>query len=414
MAADEDDRLRRPGQGQQFAVVLQQDDGALGVGLGRGGVRRIVDAGRLVAVQRLVEQAGGEHRAQDTVRHVVEALRLDPAIGHRLRQGVFEIGREVEGIARFLVQAGIGRRDRRMGGAPVRHDIALVVPVVLQHLVEQPVAFAGIGAIHTIVRTHHRAWLADLIGELEGQQVRLPRGLLADLDVDREAVGFLGVEGIVLQRRDDVVRLDALDFLANYGARQQRILTAVFEVAAVARLARQVVAAGQLHVEARHSRLVADHRAAREGQGRVPGRRRGDARRQRGAQARMRRPLGGHADTGIGLGLRRDAQARYAGDIARRVGHPVDRAGEVLPWRVGREVAEDQFLLFLGGHRLDQQVGAGVGIERRVHPRRGRLRGVLRQNGDGQAQRQDGGGQDQAGLQRHGSSSIEKAPPRAR
>ncbi len=416
MAADDQDRARRPGQGQKPMIVLQQDDGALFVGLGRGRMAGIVYAGRLVAVQRMVEQAFGEHRTQDAVRHLVEPRGLDPAIGDRLAQGVLEIGRDVERIAGFLVESAIGRGHRRVGRAPVRHDIALEAPVGLQHLVEQPVAFAGIGAVDAVVRTHDRARLADLVGQLERQQVRLPRRLIADLDVDGETVGLLVVEGIVLQGRDDIVRLNALDLVAIDGAGQQRVLAAIFEIAAVPRLTRQVDAAGQLHVKARHPRFIADHRAAGEGEGTVPGRRRGDPRRQGGAQARMRRALGSDADAGVGFGLSGNPEAGNARNIAGGVGHAAVRSREMHPWRIRGEIAEDELLLFLGGHDMHHHVGARIRIERGVHPQlRGRRRGRgLGQGRNGQAERGQRGGQDQVGLQRHGRSLCEGSRGRTR
>ena len=49
------------------------------------------------------------------------------------------------------------------------------------------------------------------------------------------------------------------DLRADDGAGQQRVFAAIFEIAAVARLAHQVDAARQHHVEARGARFGADH-----------------------------------------------------------------------------------------------------------------------------------------------------------
>ena len=64
---------------------------------------------------------------------------------------------------------------RAVHRAPVRHHVARIAPVVLQHLVEQPVVLAGIDAVDAVVGAHHRAGMAGLDGDLEGQQVRFAR-----------------------------------------------------------------------------------------------------------------------------------------------------------------------------------------------------------------------------------------------
>ena len=96
---------------------------------------------------------------------------------------------------------------------------------------------AGIDAVDLVVGAHHRARLAAIDGDLEGQQVALAQGGLVQLGVMHEAAGFLGVEGEVLDGRDDVAALDAGHLGPDDLAGQQRILAGIFEVAAVARLA---------------------------------------------------------------------------------------------------------------------------------------------------------------------------------
>ncbi len=391
VAADQDDLLRRLRHGQQALVVLQQDDGLFGVALGHLGVGGVVDRRRLVAVDRIVVGTVVEHGVEDAMGHVVQPCLGDVAVLDRFTQGTGIIGRGVERPARFLVEAVV----RRLGGgvrrAPVGHDITLEAPVRLQDLVEEPVVLAGIVAVDAVVGAHHRTGVAGFQCELEGQQVGLARRLVVDLDIDRVAVGFLVVEGVMLHRRDDVVRLDALDLVAVDEPGQQGVFAGIFEVAAVARFAQQVDAAGQLDVETGQLGLVADHGAAGEGGLRVPGGGGGDAGGQGGTQARRRRTLGGHADPGVGFGLGRNAQAVDArhvagGEVELVVGEPDEVLGAPgHPVGIGRKIPEDQGQLFIHGHRLDGGVGARVGAERRVGPGL-----VLGEGGGGEGQ---GGGE---------------------
>ncbi len=165
-------------------------------------------------------------------------------------------------IAGELVEPIIGRVSRRMDGAPVGHDVALEVPVLLQRLVQQEVVFARPAAVDEIVRTHHRARLGDFLDELEGQQVRLAHRLDRDRRIDSGALAFLVVDGEVLHGRDHVRRLDALDQTAGHAPGQQRVFADIFEIPAVARLARQVAAASEKDIEARRLGLGSDHPAA--------------------------------------------------------------------------------------------------------------------------------------------------------
>jgi len=229
-------------------------------------------------------------------------------------------------------------------------------------------------AVHAVVRTHYRSRLADLVGDLECEQVGLTRGLFADLVINVVAVRLLPVERVMLHRRDDVLRLDPLDLVPGDDSGQQWILAAIFEIATVSCLTRKIHPARELHVEARQERLPADHRAACLCELGVPGRRGRDARRQRGAQARRRSALAGDADAGIGLPLVGDAEPRDAGHDPRGGGQPVLGIDPVLdrrlqPVGVGREVTEGQLQLLVERHRLQQQLDAGVRAECSIHPR---------------------------------------------
>src|SRR5207302_7332761 len=133
------------------------------------------------------------------------------------------------------------------------------------------------------------------------------------------AAGLELVEGIVLRGRDDVVRLDPGDLRADDGSGEQRVLTAIFEIAAVARVAQEIDSAREHYVEAGRARLGANHMSALEGEIGVPSGRGRDAGGKRGALALGGRgPLGRHSDAGVGLPLRRDAQPGNAGNVSGR------------------------------------------------------------------------------------------------
>ena len=73
-----------------------------------------------------------------------------------------------------------------------------------------------------------------------------------------------------------MVRLDSGDFRSDDRAREQRVLAPIFEVAAVARIARKIDATSQHYVEAGRTRFGADHPTAIERDVGVPCRGRGD------------------------------------------------------------------------------------------------------------------------------------------
>ena len=95
-------------------------------------------------------------------------------------------------------------------------------------------------------------------GDLERQQVGFAHGALAQLHVADVAAGLLVVEGVVLHVADDLLGLHALDELGDHLAGQDGVFALVFEVAAVARLARDVHAAAERGVVLLIAQLAAD------------------------------------------------------------------------------------------------------------------------------------------------------------
>ena len=205
---------------------------------------------------------------------------------------LFERRVEVVVVAGHLLIEAVQRGlDRAVGRAPVGDDPALEAPVLLQDLVEQVVVLAGVVAVDEVVGAHHRRGLGDADGDLEGEQVGLAHGTLVEQNVDDGASGLLIVERVVLDVAHDVLRLDAALELAGHGAGQYRVFAGVLEVAAVARLARDVHAAADGHVEALSARLATNHRAVEEGRVGVPARGCAEGRGQQGGVTALdRRP----------------------------------------------------------------------------------------------------------------------------
>src|SRR5262245_46373934 len=85
----------------------------------------------------------------------------------------------------------------------------------------------------------------------------------------------------MLDRRDDVLALDAADRFARERAGEQRVLAEIFEVAAVARIAREIDPAREHHVESLAARLRSDHDAAAVSELGAPSCRERERRRQR-------------------------------------------------------------------------------------------------------------------------------------
>ena len=203
--------------------------------------------------------------------HVVQARFGNRARDDRLAQRFAEIVLFVGTERGFLVEAVVRGVHGRMHRAPIRQDETFVAPIALQNLVQQIIVLAGIDIVDTIIGAHHRAGVAALDGDLEGEQVAFAHRGVREVGAHRHAAGFLVVQGEMLDRRDDVEVLGAANGFARHGAGEQRIFAEIFEGAPAARFARQVDAAGKHDVEAFVARLRADHRSARISKAVVPG-----------------------------------------------------------------------------------------------------------------------------------------------
>ena len=192
----------------------------------------------------MVDRALCEQRPEDPFHHIVQpALRNKARLQRRLHRGRAEPWLVANAAkAGELIEPVVGRRGR-MDRSPVAHHEALVAPVALQHFVEEVVVLAAPAAVDEIVGAHHGARTSAFDREFEREQIRLAHRLRGNGDVQSRPLGFGVVHGVMLDRRDDVVRLDAVDQRTGHGAGEKRVLSRIFEVAAVPRLARKVHAA---------------------------------------------------------------------------------------------------------------------------------------------------------------------------
>nr|GEU28380.1 hypothetical protein [Tanacetum cinerariifolium] len=365
MGADHHDFFGARLERQDVAGVLEQHDALFRIRTADQAVSVEVDLA--AGGHRMVDHALVEHGAQDAVGHVVQARLRHVAVGHRFLERAAEVLRLVELPARLLIEAAVGSFHGAVHGAPVGHHVAFISPVLFQYAVQQVVVLARVHAVQTVVRAHDGPGIGLLQHELERQQVGHAVAGVVETRVQHEAARLLVVHGKVLHGGDHVVRLDAPDLLRHHGAGQQRILARVFEIAAVARLAQQVHAAGQHHVKTRGARFGADHGAALVRQLPVPGGGGGQARWQRRALARGLARLRGHAQPGVGLEQRGQSQARHAGHVAGGKRQRV-RVFFGLGAEVRTEVGQHPRQLFVLGHGGQRQLRALAGVQRSVEP----------------------------------------------
>ena len=362
VGADDCNRLDRCGvQRQHAAVVLQQDNSTF-FDLARGlESRERIDN---EAVARIIDDSGGKHGTQDAV-HVLVELGLRNC--SRFNGGLELVAEEVP-AGLFIVQSGCGSFFSGVRSAPVREHKAGELPLRLQHLVHQPVVFAGVSSVHLVVAAHDRGGMALLDADLEGQQVGLMRGALVDDGVDAVARGFLVVEGVMLDVADDVLGLGALNEPRHQVSGQDGVLAEVLEGAPIARFAGDVHAAAEGHVVALRAQFRADQLAVFVGGVRIPACRRGLV----GGQRRGVAPVHAARPHAVGRVAHVDArnpQPRHAHHVA----HAAVRRGILRRYRLigGHALAVQQRDLLLERHLLHHQVGALVRRQRGVHPRTG-------------------------------------------
>ena len=382
IAADGID-LRRTAAGDHTHVGVRADDGD-GAQLGRAERKSILfvleqnDTGLFNLARRLharegiddealagiVDDAGGEHGAQNALHMLIEfGLRNAAGFNSVLVTLLVE---EAAGL--FVVEAGGRCLLDRVSAAPVREHEAGEIPVLLQHVGEQPFVLAGKVAIHAIVAAHHGGGLAFKHADFKGEQIAFARGALADVNVHRVAAALLVVEGVVLDVADDVGRLRALDEVRYKRAGEHRVFAQVLKGAAVARVAGEVDATAERHVEALRAQLTANQRTVFVGCIHIPTAGRSHVGRQRGGVAAVD-AAGAHTVGGVAHVDAGNAEARHANGVAHAaIRRRILRCDRIVG---GHAHTMQQRDLFVERHLFEHQRGALVGGEARVHPRTG-------------------------------------------
>ncbi len=274
--------------------------------------------------------------------------------------------------------------------------------------------FAAVVAIDAVVRAHHRPRPAALDRDFERQQVAFLHCVPRHLGIRDHPPGFLRIEREMLDRGNDVVRLDAADVFAAEHARQQRIFAQVFEIAPAPWIACQVYPACQQHVERLGARFGADHRAAVKGERRIEAGSGGHAGGQRGGGVALALfDLVGDAQAGVAGAHFGDAEARDRGGVPGR-GEDVGRRAGGADHARGKQCVQ-QCELFVGRHRCDQRGRAVFGAAGGVGPGRVRARILgADERGRGQDQGKDAhGGAFTAGCECAGSAIDGRAARQA-
>ena len=378
MCADDEDGLGGGGQGEEGVAVLQQNDGFF------GDVARVIAASERVddlADGRHVDDAGGEHAADDAVHHVVQTGLGDSAG----EDGLLELVAEVDDAGLLHVEAGEGGLLGGVGAVPIGKDEALEVPLLFEDLVQGVVVLTGVGAVDAVVGAHDAGRMSDADGDFEGEEVSFAKGAGGELGVQRVAAGLLGVEDVVLDVAHDVLGLNIVGEAADDEAGEDGVLAGVLEVAAVAGLADEVDAAADGHVVALVAELAADNGAVEGGGFRVPGGGEADDGGKEGGVAAL---AGGSAGAYGGV-CEIDVGQAQAGNARDETGTAVVRGSD---GRAGAEdapaIAVDELDLFVEGHGLDHELGAAVGAEGGIGPRF--WGGLGEENGGGQEQESKG------------------------
>ena len=261
---------------RQDAVVLEKH-GRLGGDFPRGG---IVLRASETAVVCLRAHAGPEDGPQDAARLVIQALHRGASV---LQAGQVRDTQviEVVGIARarqpvgprahFDIQAVRHGLVVVAAAAPVGDDHAVEAPFAFQDVAEQALVVAVELAVEEVVGAHDGPGAAFGDRRLEGGKVDLIEGAVVHVHVGRGASCLLVVDGKVLYAGRHAVLLYASHIGDDHLGGQIRVLTHVFEGAAVEGGASHVDAGTQQDVLAAVAGLFADAPAEEQGVLPVPG-----------------------------------------------------------------------------------------------------------------------------------------------
>ena len=222
-----------------------------------------------------------EEQAQDATHLVVECLHTVLTGKESVAVGVGEVV-TVVGVAGARVET-VGPRTKLhiktvvhslvgiMTTAPVRDDDAIEAPLPFEQVFEQVLVVTVVLVAIKIIGTHQSPGAALGDSSVEGGQVDLMEGAVADLDVDLMAVLFVVVEGEMLDTGCHTVALQPADIGDDHRGDQVRIFAHVFEVAAAERCAQNVHAGSEDHVLAPIAGFLAKAAAVVPRQRGVPG-----------------------------------------------------------------------------------------------------------------------------------------------
>ena len=299
-----------PVQREQRALVAGQHEAGRG---GRAQLAGNVDR-RRGDRNGAVKAADPGGQPQDADHLVVEQGLVDPPGPDRRQQGVAPRAEPLRRARHGQVQRGPGGRLGGPGRRPVRHDQAVVAPLVVQDGAQQR-AFRHRRPVDPVVGGHHRPGTRLAHDGLERRQVELAQRPLVDPDVHGHPLGLRVVADEVLDGGTDPLALQAAHVGDPDPRGEQRVLGEALEVPAAVRGPVQVHRGGEQHVHALAPRLGGQQPADRRYPVAVPG---GGQRRRRrhvrrgvplvpGLAADPGRAVGGHdpAQAGVGFGVER-------------------------------------------------------------------------------------------------------------
>ncbi len=361
---------------RQHAVVLEQDDRALGRASGeRARIGRVGDRDRARGVAwRLLEQSREKLDAQHArdravdrpYRHATGADRGDQ------RRIIGEVGRldidprhQRAGRRVGRVGSDVLRVDELADTVVIAHDEALKADLLAQHLGQQPVARVVGHAADLVVRCHDAHRVAAPDHARERADVDIAQRALGQVDRPGVAAALgLAVPGEMLERRAHAVGAERQRIALEAAHRREpdlavqiRVLAEGLVGAAPARLAHHVEHRGEHDADAARTRLARGNREGLAHEFGIPGarerRRRGKGRAVAAVDAVRRLLLDEHGDAqsramsrvrldGVGerdeFGDRLGRRARRrGGDVIAQVRDVADAVRERARRRLGHE-----------------------------------------------------------------------------
>ena len=251
---------------QQVTVILEERQALQCAVEGNGAIRdRVGGVGRIEL--RMVEEAVAQFGAELAHQFVVEGGFFHRAIFDRGQQS---LGVHETRIGHFQIEAVVGRADGVISSVPVRHQNALESPLALEHLQVEKLVLCGVDAVDQVVRVHNRVHVPLGDGCLKGRQVDFAHGPLVHVGADVVPVVLLIVQGIMLDRGDNALGLNALDKGNHKGRIQIGILGEVLEVAAGYGRSGDVDPRAEQEIDAAGTRILAQAFADLARQLRVP------------------------------------------------------------------------------------------------------------------------------------------------